>query len=359
MKSNIFGHTEWLWTAPARRCRPAPGWAHALVVSSIIASGLTLDVVISAHAAEPAAIDALRINQLQYIGTHNSYHVRKQASSRPEWNYSHAPLDVQLDRGVRSFELDLHYKNGDFEVFHVPIVDEGTTCRRLSDALATVRKWSEAHPRHVPISFLFELKKEGPQLDSRIRLPDAAALDQLDRVLREGASTDRIITPDEVRGSAATLREAIEKTGWPTLAASRGKVLFILHDDGAMRDLYTKDHPSLRGRVMFVRSDERRDDGAALVLDNPRSPDIARLAKAGYFIRTRADSDLLKDPSRAQARRDAALASGAHILSTDFPPGEPHESGYVVEFAGAAPARANPLNAPEGLAGQAISEASP
>ncbi|HEV3137308.1 MAG TPA: Ca2+-dependent phosphoinositide-specific phospholipase C, partial [Pirellulales bacterium] len=80
------------------------------------------------------SVEDLRINQLQFIGTHNSYHVRAPSKSGREvreWNYSHAPLDVQLDRGVRSFELDLHDRDGVFEVFHVPILDEGTTCRKL------------------------------------------------------------------------------------------------------------------------------------------------------------------------------------------------------------------------------------
>jgi hypothetical protein len=314
----------------------------------------------SARGDEPATIDELRINQIQVVGTHNSYHVRKQTGSNsrgvPEWNYTHAPLDVQLDRGVRSFELDLHYKNGEFEVFHVPIVDEGSNCGKLSEALATVRKWSDAHPGHVPISFLFELKKEGPRLDSRIKEPDAAALDKLDELLRAPFADGHLISPDDVRGTAPTLRQAIESNGWPTLGASRGKVFFILHDDGPQRALYTKDHPSLRGRVMFVRSNTERDDGATLVLDNPRSPDIPRLVKANYFVRTRADSDLLKDPTRAEARREAALSSGAHILSTDFPAGEAHESGYSVEFPESAAARVNPVNGPEKLRGQRVPE---
>lgn len=305
------------------------------------------------------AIDALGLHQVQVIGTHNSYHVRKQAATgrASAWNYSHAPLDVQLDRGVRSFELDLHWKNGAFEVFHVPIVDEGTTCRRLADALATVRKWSDAHPRHVPISFLFELKKEGPGLDKRIKEVDAAGLDQLDDLLKAAFEPARRISPDDVRAGAATLREAVEKQGWPKLAASRGKVLFILHDDGAQRDLYTRDHPSLAGRAMFVRSAPDRDDGAALVLDDPRADEIGQLAKAGYLIRTRADADLQAPLAANSARRNAALTSGAHILSTDFPHGEPQDAtGYVVEFSGDAPARGNPVNAPPELAGQLIGE---
>jgi hypothetical protein len=312
------------------------------------------------RAAEPAAHDELRINQLQYVGTHNSYHIREKpvaAGRATEWNYSHAPLDVQLDRGVRSFELDLHYRDGGFEVFHVPLLDEGTTCRKLADALATVRKWSEAHPAHVPISFLFELKSEGPRLDQRIKEADAEGLERLDAVLRAGFADGKIITPDDVRGQAATLREAITTAGWPRLADSRGKVLFILHDDGGKRELYTTGHPSLRGRAMFVRSDDEREDGATLVLDNPRDPDIPRLAALGYFIRTRADSGLNVRTPGQPARRDAALASGAHIVSTDFPHGEPHATtGYTVEFPAAAPARVNPVSGPEAIRGQAIGE---
>jgi hypothetical protein len=309
-------------------------------------------------AAEPT--NGLRMNQLQYIGTHNSYHVREKpikSGRASEWNYTHAPLDVQLDRGVRSFELDLHWRGGEFLVFHVPIIDEGTTCRTLADALATVRKWSEGHPKHVPISFLFELKSEGPGLDKRIKQVDAAGLDQLDGVLHAGFAAGQIITPDTVRGDSKTLREAVTTLGWPALEASRGKVLFILHDDGQQRDLYAQGHPSLRGRVMFVRSDENRDDGATLVLDDPRNPDIPRLAKTGYFIRTRADSSLRTESPGQPDRRDAAFASGAHILSTDYPSGRPDATtGYVVEFENQAPARVNPVNGPEASRGKPFAE---
>jgi hypothetical protein len=296
------------------------------------------------------------MNQLQVIGTHNSYHTREKpiASGRAAaWNYTHPPLNVQLDNGVRSFELDLHWRNGEFQVFHVPLIDEGTTCKTLAEALATVRRWSESHPNHVPISFLFELKTEGPGIDKRIKKVDAAGLDQLDEVLRAGFAEGRIITPDVVRGEAESLREAVTKRGWPTVVESRGKVFFILHNDGDQRELYSKDRPSQRGRVMFVRSDPTREDAATLVMDGPNDPQIPELVRAGYFIRTRADSDIRIEGSGQPQRRDAALASGAHILSTDFPRGEADkETGYVVEFENAAPARINPVNGPENERGK-------
>ena len=71
----------------------------------------------------------------------------------------------------------------------------------------------------------------------------------------------------------------------------------------------------------------------------------------GYYVRTRADSNLREGREGITARREEALASGAQIVTTDFPPGEAHpETGYVVEFNPPAAARANPANAPENCA---------
>ena len=72
----------------------------------------------------------LRINQLQALGTQNSYHLRPPGEAvAPEWDYAHAPLDRQLDEGVRQLELDVHYApDGRFHVFNLPHRDENTTC---------------------------------------------------------------------------------------------------------------------------------------------------------------------------------------------------------------------------------------
>jgi hypothetical protein len=190
-----------------------------------------------------------------------------------------------------------------------------------------------------------------------VRVVDSAGMDRLDGILNAAFPPERRISPDDVRGASETLREAVRTRGWPSLATSRGKVLFILHDDGPQRELYEQGHPSLRGRVMFVRSDAERDDGATLVLDHPFAPEIPAMVRAGYFVRTRADADLLARPASQPGRRDAAFASGAQILSTDFPSGEPEaRTGYLVEFAGGAAARVNPINGPAALQGQAVTE---
>ena len=64
-----------------------------------------------------------------------------------------------------------------------------------------------------------------------------------------------MLTPDDVRGKHATLWQAIQSEGWPTLEASRGKELFALdHTDQHIAD-YLDGNAALEGRVLFVRSD--------------------------------------------------------------------------------------------------------
>ena len=306
--------------------------------------------VLMAHGswAEP-----LRMNQIQVIGTHNSYHVRpdnleaiKMFTAEAEaWDYTHPPLDVQLERGVRNFELDLYHAESGFEVYHVPMVDAETTCLRLEDCLNTVRVWSDANPNHVPISIHFEFKVREAAMANPPTLPlDEVMFERLDAVVRETMG-DKLLTPDEVRGERDTLREAILEDGWPLLDDVRGRVFILLHNPGELREIYTAKHPTLEGRPLFVRSEPDRPDAATLVRDNPNDPSIPDLVRQGFWVRTRVDSGL----RTSEERRDRGFASGAHVLTTDFPPGSTQvDTGYVVMFEDGAPARCNPVNSPEG-----------
>ncbi|MFP4500403.1 MAG: Ca2+-dependent phosphoinositide-specific phospholipase C [Candidatus Hydrogenedentota bacterium] len=299
-----------------------------------------------------APVDTLRMNQIQVIGTHNSYHQRPPDAimklayainpKASAWDYSHAPLDVQLERGVRSFELDIHYTADGFRVFHAPL-DMGTSCERLIECMTTVRAWSAANPDHVPISFLLEGKTEALLLDPDIFPLDAEGLDVLDSEIRSVFDEDMLITPDVIRGGSPTLESAVLERGWPLLDDVRGMVMFILHERGRERDLYAKNRPSLEGRAMFVNSSRGRPDAAVIVHDRPDPDSIAKLVRQGYYVRTRADTNIRAAPDRLSR----ALRSGAHIITTDFPPGEADkDSGYVVRFEGEAPARLNPVNRP-------------
>ena len=72
---------------------------------------------------------------------------------------------------------------------------------------------------------------------------------------------------------------------------------------------------------------------------------IQALVGAGYLVRTRADADTWEARSNDTQRRDAALASGAQAISTDYYLAtNPFGNGYRVHIPGTI--RCNPVTAP-------------
>jgi hypothetical protein len=315
--------------------------------------------------------DTLRLNQMQVLGTHNSYHVQ-----------SPPPLPEQFDtEGIRQIELDvftdpqgglyahplgLAIVTGDpdlripalegpgLKVLHVQDIDYYTTCQTFRECLGMVRAWSEAHPLHAPLMIQVEAKDD--VLPSNIGFdfvvplpfgPDAA--DEIDYEIRSVFPPEELITPDDVRGAHATLREAIEQDGWPTLADARGKVFFCLDNENSVKTFYLNGHPSLRGRVLFTSSAPPADEAGFVKLNDPIG-DFARiqdLVGQGYIIRTRSDADTVEARSGDTAMRDAAITSGAQFVSTDYPVPDPRfGTGYFVAIPGGMPARCNPISAP-------------
>ncbi len=336
------------------------------------------------------AAECLRMNHLQVVGTHNSYHLRPRASIlsalalfddalAKSLDYSHAPLEEQLEGGVRQLELDVFadpegglYANriglalvGEpaasgvpelgqpgFKVLHVQDIDFESTCWTLTSCLAKVRGWSEANPRHLPVLILIEAKDESVD-DLGVDLTDplpigAAELDALDAEVR-AALGDRLLTPDFVRGERATLEEAVRADGWPTLEASRGKIVLALDNENTVRDAYVAGHASLAGRALFT-STRPGSPEAAFVKINEAVTDgaqITQLVAEGFLVRTRADVDTAEARTGDVTRRDAALASGAQCVSTDYPgPSPDFGTGYAVRLPEGPPARCNPVSAP-------------
>ena len=297
--------------------------------------------------------ETLRTNQVQVLATHNSYHIQQDApiQSSPTTQYTHAPLDQQLDLGVRGFEIDVvNAPDGTFPVVHTPVVDATSNCTPIAQCLQVTRRWSEAHPGHVPIFILIEPKNDDIDftIDPTLRRFDAAGVDQLDKTVRSSLGR-QLITPDSVRGTAKTLRGAVlGRRGWPPLSKTRGKVLVALNTGGAIRDAFLQGHPSLEKRAMFVTADEQSPAAAVIKVDDPDETRILQLVKEGFIVRTRADADLVEARSGDTSRREVALRSGAQIVSTDFEVAVPAIGGdYVVKIPGGTPARCDPVNAPK------------
>jgi Phosphoinositide phospholipase C, Ca2+-dependent len=302
---------------------------------------------------------SLRVNQLQALGTHNSYHEYPlpPIDGIQQLQYFEDPLDVQLQsQGVRQFELDVHVNiapAGTFSVLHIEGVDENTTCKAFLDCLNTIKTWSDAHPQHIPIGIQLELK------NADLALPDlpyrpwvASDLDTLDASIRSVFGENRMLTPDDVRGNHTTLPQAIAEDGWPTINATRGQVMFVMDNSGTFRDWYRTGHDALQGRVIFTNADPGDADAAFIKTNDTvgQFSDIQALVAQGYITRTRADADTFEARANDTTARDDAFASGSTWVSSDFVvPGRAMDifgSPYFVQIPGGTPARCNPINAP-------------
>ena len=380
--------------ATARRSAVAVALAAVALATGSLVSGSGAGAAPKA----PKADTSVHINQIQVIGSHNSYH---QLPSAPEvalrhsilgqgdegMTYQHQPLPFQFQsEKVRQIELDvfLDPKGGKYanpllrsaagvgpyspemdkpgiKVLHIQDVDYATSCLTLQDCLGQIESWSTAHPSHAPIAILMELK------DDEVTFPgfefvhpdkfDAAAMDTLDAEIRKAIPADQLITPDDVRGSHATLNEAVTTDGWPTLESSRGKVMFLMDNGGDKRKAYLQGHPSLEGRVLFTNANPGDPDAGFVERNDAKDPSIPGLVKAGYMVRTRADGDTNEARDNDTSARDAALASGAQWVSTDYPvPGMAigFTSPYFAEIPGGTVARCNPVNGPASCSSSAL-----
>lgn len=240
-----------------------------------------------------------------------------------------------------------------FKVMHIQDVDYRSNCQPFTACLKQVREWSHAHPRHIPIFILVETKQDIPQ-GAQLTEPEpftTATFNALDAEIRSVFQRGEVIFPDDVRGSYDTLEHAVQAGNWPTLAHARGKIIFLL--DNPASSAYLAGHPSLRGRVLFTNAEPGQPDAAFVERNNGPAAEIAALVRQGYLIRTRTDAETKEARANDTRRRDAMLASGAQILSTDYPTSEPARwaGGYFVALPGKAVARPNPINAPPGCPG--------
>lgn len=325
----------------------------------------------------------LHLNQMQVLGTHNSYHVRP---SEPLWgilkaaapdtaasiDYTHDPLDVQLSQqGIRQIELDAFADpNGGlyatpvlgpagglnrpelnapgFKVLHLQDSDWESTCDVFVACLRTVKQWSDANPGHAPIMILVEAKDGTVKSPPGAVVPipyDAAQFDALDAEIRSVFGAGDLVTPDDVRGSHDTLEQAVLAGDWPTLGQSRGKVMFAL-DNADKRAVYAAGHPSLQGRVMFTNAQPGEPEAAFVERNEAKQyqAEIADLVRKGYVVRTRADADTVEARTNDTSSAQAALASGAQWVSTDYPVPDPLiGTAYQVTIPGGTPGRCNPI----------------
>lgn len=264
------------------------------------------------HTAWPACGDTLRINQIQAKGTHNSYHT---LGFYPWFYYDMPLLEDQLNRdGIRQFEFDVHYNpSGYMKIYHA-IVDPGTNYEYFWQVLVALRTWSDEHPGHQLLYVFVEPK--GDSFEGHT--------DVLDVEIALHWPRERIFTPDDLcEPNDTSIRNAVENHGWPAIEHVRDKVMFILFDSSPVRDEYIANSGSdkLPGCLMFVRGNVGEAFTSFVMRNDPIADfeAIKTLVAADYLVRTRADEDCQEAINEDFTRAQHAIASGAQIISTDFP----------------------------------------
>lgn len=358
------------------------GGRHGLVGAALGASGLAAFLLAPAFAAP--ADPGLKINQIQIVGTAESYKLAPSAEmlslirmggkkDAEALDFSQPTIAAQLDAGARALSFDIVYDphgglfkspsgasmadelldaeyvaamtQSGFKVIHVPDVDFNSSCITLKDCLAEVSAWSQAHPTHIPLVIVLhctDTRTPMPGATKPLPFDDAAAT-ALDTEIRASFADGAIITPAQVKGDHASLKEAMQAGGWPTLRAARGKILFVLNDDAKAAALYSADP----ARPMFAATDEASPNAAFVMIDDPikNAARITADVRVGLIVLTRADADTVEARGDDTKRRDQAFASGAQIILTNFLLPDKKIGVYQVTIADPRHAHCNALNA--------------
>ena len=326
----------------------------------------------------PADDGCICLNDIQVIGSHNSYKIAVEepildfldqldASLSPALEYEHIPLRDQLDLGLRNLEFDVFYDpdggrysdpqgldvvsgagqtplpydednkldQPGLKMFHIQDVDFRSHHLLFVDGLSELKAWSDQNQDHSPIIVLINAKDAQVPLTISPLSFTASALETIDSEIGSVFENEQLITPDMVRGQFASLEDAVLEAGWPELDDLKGKVLFVLDENSAKTNLYLQSFPGLRNARMFVDQEEGNPEAAFRIVNDPvgEFDKIVSLVNRGYMVRTRADSETDEARSNDISRFERAKASGAHVISTDYYiPSQLFSSSYQVIF---------------------------
>ena len=132
------------------------------------------------------------------------------------------------------------------------------------------------------------------------------------------------------------------------MESMRGRLILVLHASGALREVYTEELTTTEGRIFFpdCYGDLSVPVAAVHSMNSPVNDleKIQGVVSAGHLVRTRADSEGEETDPVDYTRFEAALESGAHFISTDYPfPGDDETYGVVIPEG--TPSGCNPITA--------------
>ena len=326
-------------------------------------------------------IDSIPINQIRIIASHNSYKKKPHPKvlrflkkfqdklgdqNNPDFiDYGHLPFSEQFDNyGIRGIELDVNYdpkggqykrrrvnlflfgqrqrlkgkalKKPGFKILHISDVDFETNYLTLKSALEALKSWSDLHPDHFPIYINLEAKGSHPADESKALkrlgfkkcIPfDRRAFLDLEQEISATLSPDQIFKPSDFKKSYSSLQERVLAEGWPLLEEVRGTFIFIL--EGNNKHLYRTFE-----RPLFFQYGNKSDENTVFLLRNNAiaSEREIRELTSEFIVRTRSDAGSVESRSNNYDTWNAALRSGAQIISTDYYKADERWSSYKIGF---------------------------
>jgi len=269
---------------------------------------------------------SIKLDDIQMLASHNSYKKVGPAIGRffvglgdsfaeaKALNYGYQSITDQLNLGIRSFEFDLRYRNGIFELTHVPLVDNSSQAVNFELALEEIKLFSE-HQTHIPIIILVEIKDDWMILDPFLDTFDQNALTLLDELIMNKLGT-YLYKPSDMVDETEVLRDIITNDGWPIVDDLLNQTIFVLHPGNYTSTYYEIDE-TLQMQSMFIGSgytDILPSYASFFVQNDVDINKIKTLVSQHFMVRTRIDSNL----NFTQSGFLEAVESGAQILTTDF-----------------------------------------
>ncbi len=286
-----------------------------------------------------AELDAgLKFNELSFIATHNSYQKKSVPALRELYQslseltfglvkadkgeFQSQTLTQQFNCGIRSIEMDIEtFVKGNaitFTCMHSPAADMTTSCYDFALALKEISLWSDNNPNHLPITVIVEPKTISlPMEDMKSFNLDYAK--EFDKILRDNLG-DKLFTPSDMLRDYKTFGEMRAADDWCRVDAMLGKVLILLHETGVTEDYIAMD-TTFAAQAMFPmlrEKDAHRDCASFLLINDPKRALECKaeiLDELNLIVRTRTDSYGSIDADK----REYAISSGSHIISTDYP----------------------------------------
>lgn len=302
----------------------------------------------------------IKFNEICFLATHNSYQSESTETTKKLYrnlsdltfglvaankvDFVSETLTDQLNCGIRSLEIDIEVfdREGDvsFTCMHSPNIEMTTTCYDFELAMKEIAMWSDNNPNHLPVTVIIEPKESFLPLEDMKKFGIDYA-DEFDAALRETLG-EKLFTPADMLRDYASFGEMRKADDWCKVSDMLGKVVILLHECGTT-EKYIQLDPSIKSQAMFpmLRYKDIERDCTSFILAN--DPDelleYEELAVENRIImRTRTDNFT----KVTQKRLELAMASPAHIISTDFPPRTDNTpDSYVVSFNGKTVRKAN------------------